>query len=67
MDTLLGLEFGEDEMVSLCWEYMNAAVKTTTTALEWIMARLVLHQVTNLSYRKPKNGCLTMIINLTRL
>lgn len=44
LDTLLGLELGEDEMVSLCWEYMNAAVKTTTTALEWIMARLVLHQ-----------------------
>lgn len=46
VDTLLGLELGEDEMVSLCWEYMNAAVKTTTTALEWIVARLVLHQVT---------------------
>ncbi|KAG0515199.1 hypothetical protein BDA96_10G258100 [Sorghum bicolor] len=47
VDTLLGLELeelGEDEMVSLCWEYMNAAVKTTTTALQWIMARLVLHQ-----------------------
>ncbi|KAJ1259996.1 hypothetical protein BS78_10G198300 [Paspalum vaginatum] len=44
LDTLLGLELGEDEMVSLCWEYMNAAVKTTATALEWIMARLVLHQ-----------------------
>ncbi|RLN13006.1 hypothetical protein C2845_PM09G19020 [Panicum miliaceum] len=44
VDTLLGLGLGEDEMVSLCWEYMNAAVKTTTTALEWIMARLVLHQ-----------------------
>ncbi|WVZ79327.1 hypothetical protein U9M48_026919 [Paspalum notatum var. saurae] len=44
LDTLLGLQLGEDEMVSLCWEYMNAAVKTTATALEWIMARLVLHQ-----------------------
>ncbi|TVU30895.1 hypothetical protein EJB05_22547, partial [Eragrostis curvula] len=44
VDTLLGLGLGEEEMVSLCWEYMNAAVKTTTTALEWIMARLVLHQ-----------------------
>ncbi|GJN35992.1 hypothetical protein PR202_gb24814 [Eleusine coracana subsp. coracana] len=42
--TLLGLGLGEDEMVSLCWEYMNASVKTTTTALDWIMARLVLHQ-----------------------
>ncbi|CAN6194195.1 unnamed protein product [Urochloa humidicola] len=44
VDTLLVLGLGEDEMVSLCWEYMNASVKTTTTALEWIMARLVLHQ-----------------------
>ncbi|CAN6177469.1 unnamed protein product [Urochloa humidicola] len=44
VDTLLGLGLGEDEMVSLCWEYMNASVKTTTTALEWIMAHLVLHQ-----------------------
>ncbi|KAL6641149.1 hypothetical protein ACP70R_019330 [Stipagrostis hirtigluma subsp. patula] len=44
VDTLLGLGLGEDEMVSMCWEYMNAAVKTTTMALEWIMARLVLHQ-----------------------
>ncbi|OEL27657.1 hypothetical protein BAE44_0011324 [Dichanthelium oligosanthes] len=44
VDTLLGLGLGEDEMVSLCWEYMNASVKTTTTALEWIMARLVLYQ-----------------------
>uniref|UniRef100_A0A0D9Y4Q9 Cytochrome P450 n=1 Tax=Oryza glumipatula TaxID=40148 RepID=A0A0D9Y4Q9_9ORYZ len=43
VDTLLELELGEDEMVSLCWEFMNAAAKTTSTALEWTMARLVHH------------------------
>ncbi|CAN6207212.1 unnamed protein product [Urochloa humidicola] len=52
VDTLLELGLGEDEMVSLCWEYMNAAVKTTTTALEWIMARLVLHQEIQEKLRK---------------
>uniref|UniRef100_A0ACD5ZWT7 Uncharacterized protein n=1 Tax=Avena sativa TaxID=4498 RepID=A0ACD5ZWT7_AVESA len=45
VDTLLELELPDEEMVSLCWEFMNAAAKTTSTALEWIMARLVLHQV----------------------
>lgn len=49
VDTLLKLGLGDDEMVSLCWEFMNAAAKTTTTALEWIMARLVLHQVPKLT------------------
>ncbi|KAL6883699.1 hypothetical protein ACP4OV_011113 [Aristida adscensionis] len=44
VDTLLRLGLGEEEMVSLCWEYMNASVKTTATAVEWIMARLVHHQ-----------------------
>uniref|UniRef100_A0ACD5WUE5 Uncharacterized protein n=1 Tax=Avena sativa TaxID=4498 RepID=A0ACD5WUE5_AVESA len=44
VDTLLELGLPDEEMVSLCWEFMNAAAKTTSTALEWIMARLVLHQ-----------------------
>ncbi|KAM0905023.1 hypothetical protein ACQ4PT_017638 [Festuca glaucescens] len=44
VDTLLDLGLPDEEMVSLCWEFMNAAAKTTSTALEWIMARLVLHQ-----------------------
>jgi len=44
VDTLLRLRLGDHELVSLCWEFMNAAAKTTSTALEWIMARLVLHQ-----------------------
>lgn len=45
VDSLLRLGLGDDEMVSLCWEFMNAAAKATSSALEWIMARLVLHQV----------------------
>ncbi|KAK1610230.1 hypothetical protein QYE76_033903 [Lolium multiflorum] len=44
VDTLLELGLPDEEMVSLCWEFMNAAAKTTSTALEWIMARLVIHQ-----------------------
>ncbi|KAF7109632.1 hypothetical protein CFC21_109855 [Triticum aestivum] len=44
VDTLMELRLRDEEMVSLCWEFMNAASKTTSTALEWIMARLVLHQ-----------------------
>jgi cytochrome P450 family 89 subfamily A len=51
-DTLLNLGLRDDEMVSLCWEFMNAAAKTTTTALQWIMARLVLHQVTKTQFMK---------------
>uniref|UniRef100_A0A0D9WYF3 Cytochrome P450 n=1 Tax=Leersia perrieri TaxID=77586 RepID=A0A0D9WYF3_9ORYZ len=43
VDTLLELELGEDEMASLCWEFMNAAPKTTSTSLEWTMARLTHH------------------------
>lgn len=45
VDTLLELRLRDEEMVSLCWEFMNAATKTTSTSLEWTMARLVLHQV----------------------
>ncbi|KAM6555496.1 hypothetical protein CsatB_002515 [Cannabis sativa] len=48
VDTLLGLELGEemrkldsDEMVSLCSEFLNAGTDTTSTALQWIMANLV--------------------------
>uniref|UniRef100_A0A8R7V4L8 Cytochrome P450 89A2 n=1 Tax=Triticum urartu TaxID=4572 RepID=A0A8R7V4L8_TRIUA len=44
VDTLLELRLRDEEMVNLCWEFMNAASKTTSTALEWIMARFVLHQ-----------------------
>uniref|UniRef100_A0A0D9WYF4 Cytochrome P450 n=1 Tax=Leersia perrieri TaxID=77586 RepID=A0A0D9WYF4_9ORYZ len=43
VDTLLEMELGKDEMVSLCWEFMNAAAKTTSTSLEWTMARLSHH------------------------
>ncbi|KAK8931197.1 Cytochrome P450 89A9 [Platanthera zijinensis] len=34
----------DDEMVSLCHEFLSAGVDTTTTALEWTMAELVKNQ-----------------------
>ncbi|XP_058771688.1 cytochrome P450 89A2-like [Vicia villosa] len=47
-DTLLELELkeenrklNEDEMVSLCSEFLNGGTDTTATALQWIMANLV--------------------------
>jgi len=47
-NTLLELELpeekrnlSEDEMVSLCSEFLNAGTDTTSTALQWIMANLV--------------------------
>ncbi|OEL17937.1 Cytochrome P450 89A2 [Dichanthelium oligosanthes] len=33
----------DDEMVSLCSEFLNAGTDTTVTLLEWIMAELVNH------------------------
>ncbi|KAK9914268.1 hypothetical protein M0R45_038057 [Rubus argutus] len=48
VDTLLDLQLpeekrklGEDEMVSLCSEFLSAGTDTTSTALQWIMANLV--------------------------
>ncbi|XP_050384321.1 cytochrome P450 89A2-like [Argentina anserina] len=48
VDTLWDLELPnekrkltEDEIISLCTEFMNAGVDTTTTALQWIMANIV--------------------------
>ncbi|KAL5163147.1 Cytochrome P450 89A9 [Glycine soja] len=48
VDTLLDLqlpeekrELSEEEMVTLCNEFMNAGTDTTSTALQWIMANLV--------------------------
>ncbi|XP_004298097.1 PREDICTED: cytochrome P450 89A9-like [Fragaria vesca subsp. vesca] len=48
VDTLCGLELPdkkrkltEDEIISLCSEFMNAGVDTTTTALQWIIANIV--------------------------
>lgn len=48
VDTLLDLELpeekrklSEEEMVSLCSEFMNAGTDTTSTALQWITANLV--------------------------
>ncbi|XP_038902573.1 cytochrome P450 89A2-like [Benincasa hispida] len=48
VDTLLELELPDekrkltdDEMVTLCSEFLNAGTDTTSTALQWIMANLV--------------------------
>ncbi|CAA7022483.1 unnamed protein product [Microthlaspi erraticum] len=48
VDTLIDLELpeekrklNENEIVSLCSEFLNAGTDTTATALEWIMANLV--------------------------
>lgn len=39
-----GRKLREDEVVSLCSEFMAGGTDTTATALEWIMAELVVHQ-----------------------
>ncbi|ONK59073.1 uncharacterized protein A4U43_C08F2700 [Asparagus officinalis] len=39
-----GRSLTEDEMVTLCSEFMNAGTDTTSTALQWIMAELVKNQ-----------------------
>ncbi|XP_021621199.1 cytochrome P450 89A2 [Manihot esculenta] len=48
VDTLLDLQLphekrklSEDEIVTLCNEFLNAGTDTTSTALQWIMANLV--------------------------
>ncbi|CAA0411267.1 unnamed protein product [Arabidopsis thaliana] len=51
VDTLLDLELpeekrklNEDEIVSLCSEFLNAGTDTTATTLQWILANLVRNQ-----------------------
>ncbi|XP_038696929.1 cytochrome P450 89A2-like [Tripterygium wilfordii] len=52
LDTLLELklpegakkEFSDEDLVSLCSEFLNGGTDTTTTALQWAMANLVKHQ-----------------------
>ncbi|KAK7317892.1 hypothetical protein RJT34_02499 [Clitoria ternatea] len=51
VDTLLELELPlekrklkEEEIVTLCSEFLNAGTDTTSTALHWIMANLVKYQ-----------------------
>nr|XP_010941087.1 cytochrome P450 89A2 [Elaeis guineensis] len=39
-----GRKLTEEEMVSLCSEFLTAGTDTTSTALQWIMANLVKHQ-----------------------
>ncbi|MQM21457.1 hypothetical protein Taro_054498 [Colocasia esculenta] len=34
----------DEEIISLCSEFLNAGTDTTSTALQWIMANLVKHQ-----------------------
>uniref|UniRef100_A0A6N2LKV9 Cytochrome P450 n=1 Tax=Salix viminalis TaxID=40686 RepID=A0A6N2LKV9_SALVM len=53
LDTLLDLEIRnekrklkEEEMVSLCSEFLDAGTDTTSTALQWIMANLVKYPQT---------------------
>ncbi|KAL3725388.1 hypothetical protein ACJRO7_030413 [Eucalyptus globulus] len=50
VDTLLDLELPEEkrkleeaEIVGLSWEFLNAGIDNTSTALQWIMANLVKH------------------------
>ncbi|WOL14431.1 Cytochrome P450 [Canna indica] len=51
VDTLVDLELPDeggrkltdDEIVSLCSEFINAGADTTTTVLEWTMAELIRH------------------------
>ncbi|KAJ3688407.1 hypothetical protein LUZ61_017571 [Rhynchospora tenuis] len=40
-----GRKLTDEEIVNLCSEFINAATETTSTALEWIMANLVKHEV----------------------
>ncbi|KAG1359277.1 cytochrome P450 89A2-like [Cocos nucifera] len=39
-----GRKLTEEEMVALCFEFLNGGTDTTSTALQWIMANLVKHQ-----------------------
>ncbi|CAA7406714.1 unnamed protein product [Spirodela intermedia] len=51
LDSLLDLEIpdehgrklNDEEIISLCSEFLNAGTDTTSTALEWIMANVVKH------------------------
>ncbi|CAK9309083.1 unnamed protein product [Citrullus colocynthis] len=62
VDTLLELELpdekrklNDDEMVTLCSEFLNAGTDTTSTALQWIMANLVKYpEIQNKLYAEMK-------------
>ncbi|KAH7855844.1 hypothetical protein Vadar_029593 [Vaccinium darrowii] len=63
VDTLVDLELpdenrklNEEEMVSLCSEFLNAGTDTTTTALQWIMANLVKYPHVQTKLYEEING-----------
>eukprot|EP00262_Sarcandra_glabra_P007227 TRINITY_DN198_c0_g2_i1.p1 TRINITY_DN198_c0_g2~~TRINITY_DN198_c0_g2_i1.p1 ORF type:complete len:510 (+),score=49.95 TRINITY_DN198_c0_g2_i1:130-1659(+) len=39
-----GRKLNEEEIVTICSEFINAGTDTTSTSLQWIMANLVKHQ-----------------------
>ncbi|XP_030543168.2 cytochrome P450 89A2-like [Rhodamnia argentea] len=63
VDTLLDLELPEEkrkleenELVTLCWEFLNAGTDTTSTALQWIMANLIKYpEIQERLYREIKS------------
>ncbi|KAH7863259.1 hypothetical protein Vadar_015396 [Vaccinium darrowii] len=63
VDTLVDLELpdenrklNEEEMVSLCSEFLNAGTDTTSTALQWIMANLVKYPHVQTKLYEEING-----------
>ncbi|KAL0381976.1 UNVERIFIED_CONTAM: cytochrome [Sesamum calycinum] len=59
VDTLVDLQLPEEnrnlqeeEIVSLCSEFLTAGTDTTSTALQWIMANLVKHPTSRTIYTK---------------
>lgn len=63
VDSLLTLELAdddggrnrqltEDEMVTLCAEFLGGGIDTTVSALQWIMAELVRHQEIQMKLRE---------------
>lgn len=63
IDSLFGLEapgrgkLGEDEMVTLCSEAINAGTDTSATTLEWALLHLVLNQEMQERLYKEIVGC----------
>ncbi|KAJ8498690.1 hypothetical protein OPV22_009242 [Ensete ventricosum] len=47
-----GRKLSDNEVTSLCSEFLNGGTDTTSTALQWIMASLVKHQVVQAKLRE---------------